>query len=374
MSETGALVTAIRDAIERSPGGSIPFRDYMAMCLYHEPGGYYNRETVKVGKEGDFYTSASVGTVMGDVLADFFARSYERFASKGDEPMTIVEWGGGTGRMAGHLLDRLADRSPSLYARTRYRLVEISPFHRKLQQAELSRHPNVRHADADNWMPDAGDGPVFVFSNELLDAFPVHRVERKNGKLYEWHVAWDETRGAAGFAKRLVPLEPGSPAAAYLAGESVELREGQIVEANPEAADWIRTIGTKLGSGMLVTIDYGDVSEELYGAHRMHGTLLCYRKHRVHDDPFACPGEQDMTSHVNFSSCIRAGIEAGFTEWSLRTQQQFLIDEGALGLLVEHDGSDPFSPAARRNRAVRQLLIGDRMGELFKVLVQTKKR
>lgn len=366
----GPLADAIRAAIGRHPNGAIPFRDYMELCLYHEPYGYYSKEKIKVGKEGDFYTSSSVGTIMGDVLAGFIVRTAESSGREG--PVRVAEWGGGNGRLARHILDAVGERFPSFYERLVYTMVEISPFHRKLQKEALHSHPNVRFATPDEWLADEASDHDLVLSNELLDAFPIHRVERKDGELYEWHVRWDEE--AERFVKRLLPLEKNGTAANYLLREGIALREGQSAEANPEAADWIRRIGSRLSRGTLLTIDYGDEAGELYAPHRMQGTFLCYRNHVAFDDPFAYPGDQDMTSHVNFTACIRAGEDVGLTDWSLRTQKRFLLDEGVLGLLAEHDGTDPFSPAARRNRAIRQLLLTDQMSELFKVLVQTKKR
>lgn len=366
---TRELTDVIREAIANNPRKAISFRDYMEMCLYHEPLGYYNRESVKVGKQGDFYTSASIGTIMGETLAAMFARIAAKAGT--EKPLTIVEWGGGTGRMAGAVLDALAERAPATYRRLEYRMVERSPYHRAQQRRELARHESaIRQVEPERFIEENVSGEVIVFSNELLDAFPVHRVECKQGELYEWHVGWNEAVGT--FVVRLEPLEPDGAAAAYLARQHITVREGQVVEACPEAADWIRRVGRRMKRGTLVTIDYGDSAEELTGPHRMRGTFLCYRRHQAYDEPFAFPGEQDMTAHVNFTACIRAGEEAGFTGWSLRTQRQFLLDEGAMDMLVAHDGRDPFGPAARRNRAVRQLLVDDRMGELFKVLVQTK--
>lgn len=366
-----ALTELLRAAIGRDPNGAIPFRDYMELCLYEPSWGYYSREAAKVGKDGDFYTSASIGAIMGEVLGAYFIRlSEQMFAA--DEPVAIAEWGGGTGRLSALVLDTIAERSPGLYERLDYSLVEISPHHRRLQLETLAAHPNVRHAEEREWTEAGGGRAAIVFSNELLDAFPVHRVERSGGVLYEWHVGWDGSRGM--FVPRLLPLDPHGPAARYIGREGFAIREGQRIEVNPAAADWVKRIGAGIGQGALVTIDYGDTAEELYAAHRMSGTFMCYRRHQAHDDAFAYPGEQDMTAHVNFTACIRAGEEAGFAEWSLRTQQRFLLDEGVLELLAPHDGRDPFGAAARRNRAVRQLLLGDSMSELFKVLVQTKKR
>jgi SAM-dependent MidA family methyltransferase len=364
------IIRFIRDRISAHPLKAIPFRDYMEICLYHETYGYYCRDEGKVGKEGDFYTSANIGNIMGTIVGRSMARAAEANGwSSG--PLRIVEWGGGTGRMAGQILDAIAEASPSIYSRLEYVMAERSPFHRKLQQEELKRHANVRHILPEEWGRERIGEPVIVFSNELLDAFPVHRLMRKDGILHEIYVGWNEETES--FEEKRVPLR-GGPVSDWIETQGIRLLEGQIIEANLEAGDWIKSIGEAIQEGMLMTVDYGDVADELYAPHRMAGTLMCYRKHQAASDPYAYPGEQDMTAHVDFTACIRAGCEAGFDEWSLRTQKQFLIEEGVLELLVAHDGSDPFSASARRNRAIRQLLLSDQMSELFKVLVQTKKR
>jgi SAM-dependent MidA family methyltransferase len=87
-----------------------------------------------------------------------------------------------------------------------------------------------------------------------------------------------------------------------------------------------------LKRGFVLTIDYGFLAKELYAPHRREGTLLCYTQHRTSENPYERLGEQDITSHVNFTSLIRKGEEVGLRFTGLVPQYQFLI---ALGLLQE---------------------------------------
>lgn len=362
------LYADIRSAMAAQPDGAISFRDYMALCLYHETAGYYNRERPKIGKEGDFYTSASIGTVMGEVLASTFIRLLE---ASSRQAISIAEWGGGTGRMARIILDTLAEKAPELYDRLDYRMVESSPYHRVRQRQTIGdEHSCFRQVSPSDWADGSEQRFLLVWSNELLDAFPVHRVERRGDDLYEWHVKWP--KDAERPVKHLLPLDPLGRAALHLTKYRIRILDGQVAEVNPDAVRWIGEAAAAVQEGALVTIDYGAEAEELYAPHRMAGTLLCYRDHQVSDDPFAAPGEQDLTAHVDFTACMQAGAEAGLRNFPLRTQKQFLLEEGVLELLAAHDGSDPFSPAAKRNRAVRQLLLGDSMADTFKVLIQKK--
>lgn len=362
------LYADIRTAMAAQPEGAISFRDYMALCLYHETGGYYNREQPKIGKEGDFYTSASIGTVMGEVIASTFIRYFEASSRKA---LSIAEWGGGTGRMARIVLDTLAEKAPELYNRLDYRMVESSPYHRAQQLQTIGdKHGNFRQVSTSDWAVGSDQRFLIVWSNELLDAFPVHRVERRGDDLFEWHVKWPKDADRP--VKYLRPLDLHGRAALHLKKYRIRILDGQVAEVNPDAVRWIGAAAAAIQEGVLVTIDYGAEADELYAPHRMAGTLLCYRDHQVSDDPFAAPGEQDLTAHVDFTACMQAGAEAGFLNFPLRTQKQFLLEDGVLELLAAHDGSDPFSPAAKRNRAVRQLLLGDSMADTFKVLIQKK--
>ena len=295
---------------------------------------------------------------MGKMLAKFIADKATEFG-----PFDVVEWGGGNGRLALHILDEMRDRYPETYGRMRWISVEKSAYHRREQQTALANHSDLL-TFADSMLPS--ERPVVVLANELLDAFPVYRVKRVRDGFAELRVFWDDERKQ--FAGRWdAPVDDRLRRMLDTVSPD-PFRFGQQLELAPDAIDWLRTIAASITCGTVIVIDYGDVEDELWAPHRMEGTFLCYFKHRAHDDAFIRPGEQDMTAHVNFSSLIREAKRLGLRA-HLRTQKRFLLDTGVLELLQDHDASDPFSPEARANRAIRQLLISDGMSELFKVLV-----
>jgi len=365
-----AVVAAIRERMAASPDGAISFRDYMELALYHEPHGYYREERIKIGRDGDFYTSSSVGTLLGELLAAHVAAAHGA-GGVTPRPLRLVEWGGGTGRLAQHLLDELRRAYPDVYARTTYTLIESSGYHRRLQAETLREHAAlIGFADGDVWAAEPPEDDLIVIANELVDAFPVHRMRRRQQRWEECAVVWDETRGAFGELWRPA-ADPALLAHADALG--VAWREGQQAEFNLAAGEWIRRVGRRLRSGQLIVIDYGDVSAELYAPHRQLGTLMCYRKHQASTDPLVHAGEQDVTAHVNFSVCLAAAAAAGFTEPRLQTQREFLVELGILGKLQDRYDPNPFSETARRNRAIRQLLLSDQMSELFKVMTVHKR-
>jgi SAM-dependent MidA family methyltransferase len=368
MEHTGsALEEIIRGHIHASPLNAIRFRDYMQLCLYEPQYGYYMKERKKIGREGDFYTSSHIGSVLGQALATFITK--QASTRPNGAPFTIAEWGAGTGRLASQILDAIAEEEPLLYESIAYCIMETSPYHRAMQEQTL-----VKHQDKLSFIdPHSGDETPYplgvVLSNELLDAFPVHRLRRRGEELMELYVTWAPDH--AGF--REVELPCSDPRlTGYLEAGSTKLLDGQTVDISLEAAGWLEGQVSRLSEAVLITIDYGADAKGLFGSHRMSGTLMCYKDHIAYDNPYIYAGEQDITAHVDFSGCIRAGIEAGAAQWRYMTQKEFLLQNGVLERLVEHDGRDPFSASARQNRAIRQLLLTDKMSELFKVLIQWK--
>jgi SAM-dependent MidA family methyltransferase len=362
----------VRDRI-RTAGGMIPFAAYMEVCLYEPTLGYYHRDETKLGKEGDFYTSAHIGSVMGQCIAVQLHKVAGQMSLTSD-PVKIVEWGGGDGRLAEAVLTELRQSFPQTYERVSWIGAESSPYHRRLQRTRLEKGHSQRiqgivHPE-DGMLEEAlRDHCCLVFANELLDAFAVHRLRYQDGAWKELYVGWDE---AADRCKELTGPLSAPELNAFLTTRIRKPREGQTLEVGAEALAWIRKLGRGLRNGFAMLIDYGDTTQELTGPHRMNGTLLAYRNHAASDNVYAAPGRQDLTAHVNFEWCMEAARESGFSEVRLTTQKQFLIEQGVLERLRQHNGLDPFSEEARSNRAIRQLLLSDGMSELFKVMSMVK--
>jgi len=302
---------------------------------------------------------------MSRVLAGYIGgKAGERFGP--DEAVDVIDWGGGIGRLAAAMLDAWEEAG---VFRFRVTVVDSHPVHRRLAEEALAeriragaaRVIGAEEADAADW----SRRPAVIVANELLDAFPVRRLVRAGGRLREWGVRWDGDRA------RPAPCLTDCDDEALRAWleDGALLREGQTAEACPDAEAWLRRLTARLGDALLILIDYGDETEELLAPYRMEGTLACYRRHTVSGDPYAVPGAQDITAHVNFTRIRKTLTETGWEELWRGTQKAFLAEHGALGLLQAHASADPFHPAARRNRAVARLLVGDGMGEVFKVNV-----
>jgi SAM-dependent MidA family methyltransferase len=168
--------------------------------------------------------------------------------------------------------------------------------------------------------------PSVILSNELVDAFPVHVVEKHGDRLYEIFVALQQGR--------LVEMlnEPGDTTLEeYLDRYSVPWHsygDGWRAEINLDAIRWMERTASLLKRGFLLTIDYGEKARALYTRERREGTLLCYYQHSANDRPLARPGQQDITAHVNFSALIEEGRRHGLRLKAFTTQRTWLQDMG----------------------------------------------
>ena len=168
--------------------------------------------------------------------------------------------------------------------------------------------------------------------------------------------------------------EPSTPALAqYFHEQGITLEEGQQAEVCLEACDWIENAGRALERGFVLTIDYGHEARALYDEHHNRGTLLAYRDHTVSENILDAPGEQDLTSHVNFTAVDLWGRRAGLVRTGLVTQSQFLV---ALGRGNEFaDLYDPGQTEMEKLRArllLKNLIHPEGLGEKFQVLIQHK--
>jgi len=358
------LVAAIASEIGRY--GPISFARFMELALYHPQFGYYTRPSdpgaERIGWNGDFYTSSDVHPILGQAMARQAAQIDALLGYP--DPFMIVEMGPGKGLLAKHLLSHCQLMSKSLAQRLRYVLIECSPAMRALQQEQLT--PWLRHSGPVSWLENIsslapGSITGLMFSNELPDAFPVHRVEKVGHGLKEIFVEVRDGR----FVECLRDLS--TPAIEdYFRDLQVELPEGYRTEINLRAPVWMRQVAASMNRGVVITIDYGHSAEDLYGPQRSKGTLLCYRSQMASEDPFVRVGLQDMTAHVDFTTLATAGEEAGLSVTGFTNQMSFLMGLGVEDMIAQ------LAPETPEFRAALHLLKPEGMGRTFKILVQHK--
>lgn len=340
----------------------------MEAALYDEREGYYiRRDRERWGRSGDYRTAPERSPLFAATFARYFARLYEELGSP--TSWAIFEAGAGAGDFAYGVLETLRCDYPRVYSATYYAIDEVSADGRERigkRLGEFADRVEFRRLSETGLRANAG----VVFANELLDALPVHRVVLRGGHLFELYVGLDEEGGFT-----WVEREPSTPRlASHLALSGVELAEGQVAEVNLEAEDWVRRAASLFQSGYLILVDYGAEALDLYSApHRFEGTLRAFREHRLVDDPLARPGEQDLTTTVDWTCVRRAGAGAGLQFVSFERQDEFLLGAGLLEQLERVTAQSKGEAEALILRSsVRELILPGGMSESFQVLVQKR--
>ncbi|NLC24040.1 MAG: class I SAM-dependent methyltransferase [Oxalobacter sp.] len=355
--EALALSAVLRRKIEdviSQHGGWISFARYMEMALY-EPGlGYYSHGGQVVGRQGDFVTAPEISALFGQTIA----RSIQPFFVQ--SACHIMEIGAGSGRLACDILMALAQQDiiPECYD-----ILDLSGSLKQRQQEMLAPFPQVRWIDR---LPEAFTG--VILGNEVLDAMPVQRVVKKEGKWHELGVRVSKD----GFVFEAQPADAALLAQIALQIPDAEgLHDGYVTEVHPYACAFIRSLGDMLNAGeggAALLIDYGYPAREYYLPERSQGTLMSYYRHHVHADPFWHVGLQDITAHVDFSAVAGAATESGMDLLCYASQAGFLLANGITERLLQ------ISPAAvvhylPQAKKVQMLLSPTEMGELFKVMI-----
>jgi len=350
-------------AQEIAEHGPISFACLMERALYHPAYGYYTRPGKKIGRQGDYYTSAHVSSLFGQAVA---RQLIEMGTILGWDGLALVEYGAGEGFLARDILATLAQEMAAVPEGLPYYICEKSPSMRERQGSLLEPFlPQVRWLDD---LAEINEGKPFkgiIFSNELVDAFPVHRVKLVEGELKEIYVDYRDGK----LVEALGPLSDPR-LGEYFPFLGFELQEGQEAEINLLALDWLAHIGRYLSCGFVLTIDYGYEVKELASPVRFAGTVMCYRQHRADAEALEDVGMKDITSHVNFTALMKYGEQHGLQTVGFTNQMKFLAGLG-IGRALEDPSLNPWE-RQKMALALKELLMPDRMGERFRVLIQQK--
>ena len=355
-----SLAERLRELIRRE--GSITFHDWMKAALYDPSGGYYQRSDLKRwGREGDYRTSPERSELFAATFARYFVGLAEDF-----HELTILECGAGDGSFASGVLRTLREQFPSRFAATRYVVYESSDDALRRAQERLSEF-GERVRFCSEWNQVSVRSGIY-FSNELLDAFPVHRVVMDEGALSELYVDVDPD---GRFVWSTGPLS--TPRLAEFArAYSIELASGQTIEINLAIEGWFSGVAARLERGFVVTVDYGAEADELYDpALRPDGTLRGFSRHGFVNDLLAEPGEYDLTSSVNWTQVKSVGEKLGFKVIHFTSQDKFLLHAGLLDQLQYRlDRAESEAEKVSLTTGAREMILPGGMASSFQVLVQ----
>ncbi|MBW4497645.1 MAG: class I SAM-dependent methyltransferase [Oscillatoria princeps RMCB-10] len=421
------LSDIIFQRIAESRHRRITFAEYMDLVLYHRQQGYYATNQVNIGVRGDFFTSPHLGADFGELLAEQFVEMWEVLGRPAR--FQLVEMGAGQGLLAADVLRYLHRHYLAFFQVLEYIIVEKAPALIAEQRQILARLSsaggNVRWCRWEEIPAESVTG--CLFSNELVDAMPVHLIAVEDGRLREVYVtvaagnsssedeephpptpsppagrgsqiefSMSETvfthpssaqrhegrgeregGGESLFAE--VTGEISTPAIAeYFKLVGIEFPGGAYVdgyrtEVNLEALEWLRAVASRLRRGYVLTVDYGYSAERYYSPRRRSGTLQCYYRHSHHDDPYIYVGRQDITAHVDFTALQRQGELCGLEPVGFTKQELFLMALGLGERIAAVSAAQPqnLGELLRRREALHQLVSPMGLGG-FGVLLQCK--
>jgi SAM-dependent MidA family methyltransferase len=327
--------------------GPVRFRDFMELALYHGEHGYYGAGRGAPGRGGDYFTSVSVGAVFGELVGVQLREMWERLGRP--ERFTVVEQGANDGVFAADVLGWCKREAADFFEAVWVEIVENLEVLRRRQEERLGEF-----AGKVTWRNNLAELPAFTgahFSNELIDAFPVHVVRFRAGEWWERCVTadlqWtDQVLEDTALLDRL---------------RDVPRIEGYTTEVNLDALQWAEALALKMERGWVLAIDYGFSRERYYAPERAQGTLQCYAGHSKGLDPLAKPGFCDLTAHVEFTSLAEAFLAAGMDIAGYTDQHHFLTG------LVSRAYTDR-APSAQDIRQLKTLLHPEMMGTSFQVL------
>ena len=368
------LCNFIAQKIKENSQNRITFADYMNWVLYHPEYGYYSINKPKLGAEGDFVTSPYLGSDFGEMLAEQFFQIWEIMDCP--NAFTLIEMGAGQGILASDILLYLQKKYPDFFQCLNYIIIEKSNFLKAQQQHQLKK--TLSDSISIQWcdLEDIPNNNIIgcFFSNELVDAFPVHQIIVQDQQLQEIYITLDsEVR-----FKEIIAELSTEKITDYFKLIDIDLcsnsyPEGYRTEVNLAALDWIRTLVTKLNQGFILTIDYGYTAQRYYLPSRKEGTLQCYYQHSHHNDPYLNIGRQDITAHVNFTALQLYGKDWGIDAVGFTQQALFLM---ALGLgdrisALSQPSNYSISEILQRRECLHSLIDPMGLGN-FGVLLQSK--
>jgi SAM-dependent MidA family methyltransferase len=353
-----ALEAIIQQRIDEA-GGWIPFDVFMQAALYEPRLGYYESSHV-FGEEGDFVTGADMGSWLALGFADLIEWGWRELGSPSE--WTLVEQGGGTGRLLSAVLCSLQERG---VIPARSVAIDTSADMRGRQQSLYAN----QGLDIESFANVGEAGEIencLMFCNELPDAFPVRCFSWKGGEAYERGVAhingnfcWQDAT-----MKMSVPLEIDRKI-------SAAWPDGYMSEWNPNLQGWQEKLSKMIQRGFLFCVDYGYTQQEYYRSQRIEGTLLGHKGHQVIEDILQQPGSCDITAHIDFTSLHRIGDGNGMPGCCFMSQGAWLAQSPSVQRRIESLAAEGSVKSVQELAHAKRMLMPFGMGETFKLLIQS---
>lgn len=352
--------------------GRITFAQYMQTCLYSPRGGFFSARSERISSH--FGTAPSSHSVFGTLIA----RQLEQMWHALGEPRVFhcIEVGSGDGTLAQSIVRAACRTAPQFAQALYYVAADYAPqwLHDSTHTVPWDCETDGSHSASTHIQRVQAEGVrAFrnlvgcVLCNELIDNFPVHRFAIEHGRVKEVFVT--AMRGT--FAEMLD--EPSTPLIQQRLDElGLSFPDGYRGEVNLAIADWLHDLSAAIERGFVLTIDYGELAAKLYSPAHREGSVVCYRQHELSSDPYQNPGQQDITTLVDFTSLMNLGEQHGLASVGYTRQSEFLMNLGFAAFVEQLEQQDLSEARKTLARLAMMSLVDPQQYGDFKVLVQAK--
>ena len=337
----------IKDLIRKS--GPISLSTYMEMCLWDDENGYYTSNEV-LGEKGDFITSPEISQTFGELIGLWALSFYQQFINK--KRLCITELGSGKGTL-------LKDAIKTICKVTNNKIEPAITILEKSERLISLQKENLKNKNV-KWITDIKGlslEPQIIIANEFFDALPINQYVRNNDGWYEKKVTTKNGKLCFTLDNKI-----------WVPSDSVflDFKIGDTLEYSEQAISIFSNICNHLiqCDGILLVVDYGNISG-------VGDTLQAVSKHKF-KSVLEKPGQNDLSSHVNFKLLKEIAGKKNLYVSPVREQRNFLLELGIKERLRSLTKNVSSAVAEMVNSEVERLIDPDKMGSLFKVIAITK--
>ncbi len=288
-------------------GGSVSFCQFMDWALNEKSNGAYATGRLKIGKEGDFVTSPSLGSDFAELLAVQIIHWFEQLDKENNysSPLCLIDIGPGEGHLSRDLIIEIEKTSPHLLKRIELILVEVNEG-MIIRQKENLKDLSIKKI---MWKSiyKLAESPVegIILAHEIFDSIPVERLSYKNNKLYRQGIKLIEKDRQQYIQYIELPLTKEL-------SESIDevcmamnfvlpppgIKEGWNTEWHSYLNSLLLDLNRILKRGILLVVDYTLESFRYYNSSRKAGTIIAYKQNNISFNVLKEPGLWDLTSHL----------------------------------------------------------------------------
>ena len=355
----------------RTCGGSISFYEYMDLVLNDPENGFYSTGRLKIGKDGDFCTSPSLGNDFARLLAIQVSEWIYDLEKDGvdSEKISLVEIGPGEGTLSRDLIEAISEIEPALISKVELVLVEINKGMRERQKKIVNNFKRINC----RWtnLKELALKPVsgVVIANEVLDALPVERLVFRDNQVFRQGVSLKKINDE--YSLEFVDLKPTSAIKEFLLDSKnlLNMKFPPDDICNEWVTEWhcglpilFKQLSNILLNGSLLIVDYALEAKRYYNAMRKDGTLIAYSNQTASPNVLRDAGSCDLTAHICIESTIAYAKRNGWKFIGETRQGQALLALGLSKFIYSLQNTSINDLSASINRRESLLRLVDPMG------------